>query len=405
MSAAVASERRENLGSRQNAIILIAAALMALGLVMVGSATSSLDQTMFAPRFWTTAFGRQACFVIVGLGLGIGVSRLAYVALDSETARAWFACLFYWIAVGLLILVLLPGMSDARHGSQRWLRFDAGGVAVGLQPSEVAKLALITFLAFRLGEGRGDPARFFRGFIPVAGAIVLCCGLVGTENFGTAALLVAVAFSMLLVGGCRIWHLGLMTVGAAAGLAILLFAEPYRMDRITAFMNLGGDAQGSGYQPLQSLTTIASGGWSGAGLGSGLQKYGYLPESHTDFIFAMLCEEMGFLGGVLVIALFCAFIWVGMRISLRAATPFEQLLGFGLTFLVGMQAIVNIAVVTVMAPTTGVPLPFLSAGGSGLLVACMIVGVMSAIAARGSIAAASRAVSYSGQASLVGVAQ
>ncbi len=383
-------DQADGQGSGRSAIILIAAALMAIGLVMVGSATSSLDGTLLTPRFWTTAFGRQACFAFVGLAICVAVGRISRAVLASESARRWIPRLLYWVAITLLVLVLIPGFSDESHGSQRWLRFNLGGVAVGLQPSEVAKLALVAFLAYRLGASRSDPRWFFRGFIPAAGAIVLCCGLVGKENFGTAALLVAVAFVMLLAGGCRYHHLFLMVGAAVSGLVLLLLAEPYRLARLTAYRDIWGDSQGAGYQPLQSLTTIASGGWWGVGLGSGLQKYGYLPENHTDFIFAVLCEELGLLGAGLVLALFCAFIWVGMRISLRAATRFEQLLGFGLTFLVGLQAAMNIAVVTVVTPTTGVPLPFLSAGGSGLFAICGAVGVLSAIAARGSRAMSAR---------------
>lgn len=374
-------------GNGGSAIILIASALMAIGLVMVGSATSSLDGNLLAQRFWTTAFGRQASFAIVGVVICVGAAWISRRVLASDSATRWTVHTFYWVAIGLLLLVLIPGVSDATHGSQRWLRYSVGGVAIGLQPSEVAKLALIAFLASRLSDGKADPSSFFRGFIPAAGAIVLCCGLVGVENFGTAALLVAVAFVLLLVGGCLYHHLFLLVGAATSGLVVLVLAEPYRLARITAFRDNMSDPQGAGYQPLQSLATIASGGWWGVGLGSGLQKYGYLPESHTDFIFAVLCEELGMLGAGLVLALFCAFIWVGMRISLRAATRFEQLLGFGLTFLVGLQAIMNIAVVTVVTPTTGVPLPFLSAGGSGLLVICGAVGVLSAIAVRGSAAA------------------
>lgn len=376
--------------SGSNGIILLAAALMAIGLVMVGSATSSLDGTLFAKKFWTTAFGRQACFVIIGLAICVGTGWLSRKILASQTARQRLSRLLYWLAIVLLLLVLVPGLSDASHGSQRWLRFTLGGVAVGIQPSEVAKLALIAFLAYRLGDSRSDPRWFFRGFLPAGAAILLCCGLVGKENFGTAALLLGVAFVMLIAAGCRYWHLSMMVGIAVAGLVGLLVAEPYRMARITAHQDIWADSQGAGYQPLQSLTTIASGGWWGVGLGSGLQKYGYLPESHTDFIFAVLCEDLGMIGACLVLALLCAFIWVGMHISLRAATRFEQLLGFGLTFLIGLQAAMNIAVVTVVTPTTGVPLPFLSAGGSGLFAICAAVGVLSAIAARGSPVAASQ---------------
>jgi cell division protein FtsW len=369
-----------------SAIILIALALMAIGLVMVGSATSLLDASLLAPRFWTTAFGRQACFVIIGLAICVCTGRISRPVLASESARRWIPQFLYWSAIVLLLLVLVPGLSDESHGSQRWLRFSLGGVALGLQPSEVAKLAMIAFLAYRLGDPKAAPKSFFRGFLPAAGAIVLCCGLVGTENFGTAALLLGVAFVMLVVGGCRYHHLAVIVPVAVTGLIYLVRVEPYRLARVTAFRNIWSDPQGASYQPLQSLATIASGGAWGVGLGSGLQKYGYLPESHTDFIFAVLCEELGLLGAGLVLALFCAFIWVGMRISLRAATRFEQLLGFGLTFLVGLQAIMNIAVVTVVTPTTGVPLPFLSAGGSGLFAICGAVGVLSAIAVRGTAA-------------------
>ena len=286
-------DQTDGQGSGRSAIILIAAALMAIGLVMVGSATSSLDGSLLAPRFWTTAFGRQACFVVVGLAICVGTGWVSRGVLASDSATRWIARCFYGLAIVLLMLVLVPGLSDASHGSQRWLRFSLGGVAAGLQPSEVAKLALIAFLAYRLGCAKSDPRSFFRGFIPAAGAILLCCGLVGKENFGTAALLVAVAFVMLLVGGCRYHHLFLMVGAATSGLVGLLLAEPYRLARLTAYQDIWSDAQGAGYQPLQSLTTIASGGWWGVGLGSGLQKYGYLPESHTDFIFAVIAEEGG----------------------------------------------------------------------------------------------------------------
>jgi cell division protein FtsW len=165
-------------------------------------------------------------------------------------------------------------------------------------------------------------------------------------------------------------------------LTFLLFAAPYRLARIAAYQDFWGDPQGVGYQPLQSMVTIASGGWWGTGLGSGVQKYGYLPESHTDFVFAVLCEELGVFGGALVILLFCAFVWMGIRTMLSARTRFERLLAFGLTFLIAMQAAMNVAVVTVMMPTTGVPLPMLSAGGSGLFTVCVGVGLLAAIAHR-----------------------
>ena len=189
---------------------------------------------------------------------------------------------------------------------------------------------------------------------------------------------------MLFVAGCRMRHLALLGVLGTCALTALLYSAPYRLDRITAFKSFWADPLGGGYQPLQSLTTIASGGWFGAGLGAGVQKYGYLPECHADFIFAVLCEEMGAFGGAVVIALFCAFVWCGLRAMLMARSRFERLLAFGLTATVGLQAAMNIAVVTVAVPTTGISLPLISAGGSGLLTFCLATGVLAAIAARGS---------------------
>jgi cell division protein FtsW len=167
--------------------------------------------------------------------------------------------------------------------------------------------------------------------------------------------------------------------------------EPYRLERIVGFLNPYADELGVGYHPLQSLRTIASGGWLGVGLGAGIQKHGYLPESQTDFIFAIICEEAGLIGGLLVIGLFLVLVWLGLRTMWTAQTRFERLLAFGLTTLIGLQAAMHIAVVTVCAPTTGISLPLISAGGSGLLISCVAIGLLAAIAARGPAAQESRA--------------
>ena len=206
--------------------------------------------------------------------------------------------------------------------------------------------------------------------------------LVGKEDFGTSVLLGGVGGSMLFVAGCRLRHLGGAAAVGAWSLIALLYSAPYRVARLAAFRDLWGDPQGAGYQPIQSLAAIASGGWFGTGLGSGIQKHGYLPECRSDFIFAVMCEEMGTLGGGLVLALFSLFVLLGIRTMLAAPTRFERLLAFGLTATIGLQAAMNVAVVTVLAPTTGIPLPLISAGGSGMLTSCGAVGVLAAIAAR-----------------------
>lgn len=367
---------------RPVAVILIAAMLMSVGLVMVASATASLDRSLLTPRIWTTPLGRQGIFMVIGLVIMLLTARVGIPLLASPSVRSRLPILLFALAVVLLVAVLVPGVAEAQRGSQRWLNLRRLGIGFGFQPSELAKLALVAFLAFLLGERTTDPRSFVRAFLPALLAIGVCVGLVGKENFGTAALLACAAGALLFVAGCRFHHLLLVVGLGAAGLTVLLFAEPYRLARIAAYRDFWADPQGDGYQPLQSLVTIASGGWWGTGLGSGVQKYGYLPESHTDFVFAVLCEELGVFGGTLVILLFCTFVWVGIRTMLAARTRFERLLAFGLTFLVATQAVMNIAVVTVMAPTTGVPLPMLSAGGSGLFTVCAAVGLLAAIAHR-----------------------
>lgn len=361
-------------------LFLVAVGLMCFGVVMIASATMSLDRPLLGAHFWNTPAGRQVCFVAAGILLMYGTMRLGIIALDWPRARRWAPPALFASAVLLLVAVLIPGVADPHRGSSRWLHFSPLGF--GFQPSELGKLALVCMLAWLLGERGTDARSFLRAFAPSALVTGLCVGLVGAENLGTAALLAAVAGCMLAVGGCHVLHLMLMVSAGTSGLIGLLFAAPYRMERITAFRDIWADPLGKGYQPIQSLTSIAAGGWLGVGLGSGLQKYGYLPESHTDFIFAIICEETGLVGGGLVIALFCALAWLGMRVTLAAPNAFERLLAFGLTAVICMQAAINIAVVTVTMPTTGVPLPMISAGGSGLLTVSMALGLLAAIAER-----------------------
>ncbi|MBI1825396.1 MAG: cell division protein FtsW [Planctomycetes bacterium] len=372
-------------------IIIAAMSLIALGVVMVASASASLDRPILGPGMWTGPFGRQLIFILVGIALMLGTCRIAPTLLGSQSIQYWLPRFLFVLTVAALAVALIPGIGDSRNGSQRWLRFTPGGIDVGFQPSEVAKLALILMLASLLGGQRSAPRTFFKGFVPATIVTGVCVGLVGKENLGTAALLAAVAFTILLVAGCRVHYLLILVGLACFGLLLLLYAAPYRLDRVNTYKNLWADAQGKGYQPIQSLLTIASGNWFGTGLGTGLQKYGYLPESHSDFVFAVVCEELGIFGGVFVILLFCGFAWLGLRIMTAAATRFERVLAFGLTILITLQAILNIAVVTVVAPTTGVPLPFVSAGGSGIFITCTMVGLLAAIAARGVSVAAHEA--------------
>ena len=278
-------------------------------------------------------------------------------------------------AAAFLLLVYVPGVGMVRNGARRWITLGP----LAFQPSEPAKLALVIFLAAWFSAPTRDPRRFWRTLLPAAGVALLLIGLVGLEDFGTAALLALVAGAMFLASGCRWWHVGLLALPGVAMLAGMLFAKAYRIARLMNFRDVWADPQGATYHPLQSLCTIASGGWWGRGLGCGIQKYGYLPQGRSDFIFALLCEELGVIGGLVIVALLLALLWQGRRAMIRSADSLGRLLACGITVLIGLQAAINIAVVTVVVPTKGIALPFVSAGGTGLLVFCTAVGILAGI--------------------------
>ncbi|MBI4717221.1 MAG: cell division protein FtsW [Planctomycetes bacterium] len=369
-------------GIHPGPLIVVTFALMAMGLVMVTSATAPLDVAFWDVAPWRTVFGRQAIFIAIGIVSMLLAARLALPVLDRPRWRRQLPLVLFVIALALLAVVLHPGIAGELRGSQRWLRFGPESVRLGFQPSELAKLAMVAALASLLAERGADPRSFHRGFLPAALAVGVTVGLIGKEDFGTSLIIAGVGGMMLFAAGCRWIHLLLMGSLGACGMSVLLIMAPYRMARLTAFRDIWSDPRGDGYQPVQSLATIASGGWLGKGLGTGVQKYGYLPEGHTDFIFSVIWEETGIVGGGLIIGLVCAFVWLGLRTMWHARTPFERLLATGITATIGLQAALNIAVVTVTTPTTGVSLPFVSAGGSGLIMFCIAVGVLIAIARR-----------------------
>lgn len=364
-------------------IILVALALMIIGLVMVASATASIDRPAFSLSNIGGVLGRQVLFVVCGLAAMLLTRYVAPSVLASPTLRNRVSQVAFLLIFLCLIAALLPSFAAPQHGSQRWLRLTSLYGSLGFQPSEFAKLTMVVILASLLARPCVELRSFRRGFLPPAVLIGLCCLLVGKEDLGTGALLALVGMTTLFVAGCRFTHLLLTGAVGVSGFVVLLLAAPYRMARITAFQDPWADPRGAGYQPIQSLTAIAQGGWSGTGLGGGVHKYGYLPESHSDFIFSLICEETGVLGAGMVIALFCTFLWLGLRTMWTAPSSFERLVAFGLTVTVTLQAAMNIAVVTVIVPTTGISLPFISAGGSGVLMFCVATGLLAAIAARG----------------------
>jgi cell division protein FtsW len=255
---------------------------------------------------------------------------------------------------------------------------------VGIQPSELAKLAVILYLAWFLDRKRRSASKmefckkdFVQTILPALAPILLCVGVILLQpDLGTAVDIVVIATAILFVAGLSWKWIACGLLGALPILYLLITHVSYRQARVMAFLNPASDPQGSGFQLLQSLIAVGSGGFSGVGLMESKQKLFYLPEAHTDFIYAVICEELGFIGAVLVIGLFVVYGWRGLRVSFTAPDGFGRLLALGITAMVISQALINFAVVLGMVPTKGIPLPFVSYGGSSLLVMLLATGVL-----------------------------
>lgn len=370
--------------STATGIILCSAALLAVGVIAVASASSGLEGPVLRGDFWNTPTGKQGLFGVAAMGVLLLLSRVKPSFLEWRCEGIWQPSLLLLLAVvGLLGLTLVPGVGIERNGARRWLGLLPGQSGLMFQPSELAKLALPVFLAAYLASRGDDVRRFGKGVLPAAGAIAVCVGLVGLEDFGTAALLCVVGGLILLVAGVKYWHLLILAIPGAAAMGALLISKPYRVKRLTAFLDIWSDPRGAGYHPVQSLIGISSGGAWGEGLGSSIQKFGYLPESRTDFIFSIWAEETGLVGCLAVMMLFGALLYLGLRAALSAASVFERLLAAAVTLMVVLQATMNIAVVTVSVPTKGIALPLVSAGGSGVLCLSVALGLLAGVALHG----------------------
>jgi cell division protein FtsW len=277
------------------------------------------------------------------------------------------------VAAGLLVLVLVPPLGQSINGTRRWLRLGP----ISVQPAEFAKLALALYLAAFVARKREVLSDFRQGVVPplaVAGALAAL--VLVQPDLGSGLTLLVLTFALLFLAGARARHLLLVAASALPLLAVLVWMAPYRLRRITAFLDPWADPRGSGFQIIQSWLAFGNGGLLGQGIGASRQKLFYLPEAHTDFIFAILGEELGFVGAVAVVGLFAVLVWRGLRIGLRAPDPFGAALALGITVLIATQTVVNLGVVTGLLPTKGLPLPFLSFGGSALLVTMLATGLL-----------------------------
>lgn len=342
-------------------IVVCVAALVSLGLVVLFSASSPIKGGPYAYLY------KQFIF----LALAIGAGWLVAIA-DLEHLRkfVWVAAA---IALGALVLVLIPQIGIAVKGSRRWLGF--GGVR--LQVSEFAKLALVFSLAHYLAVNQSRLHDFWRGFALPSAWIGLFALLVIVEpDFGAAMLLGAIGLMLLFLAGVRLKFL-LPSVGLALlGFVVLVLNNPVRLQRVLSFLDPEANRQGTGYQPWQALLAFAAGGVDGVGLGNGRQQNAFLPEAHTDYIFAIMGEEMGLIFTLLTVALFVTIFVAGLMHVRRAPNLFQFLLVTGCILLITLQALINLGVVTSLLPSKGMSLPFISAGGSNLLLMGLLVGVI-----------------------------
>jgi len=340
--------------------------LTCIGIVMVYSASSVAAQAQYRDSTWFLK--RQLVYGALGI-IGMTVAwRIHYVRLRRLT----FPLLLVTLAT--LTLVLVPHVGRAAGGARRWLSF---GGPLNFQPAELAKLAVILYLAHFLANRGGRAREFGAGIIPpliVLGLVV--APILKQPDLGSALILVLITFAMLFAGGARVEHLAAVAAAAVPAVLAVILRAGYRSQRLLAFLNPWRDPRGSGFHIIQSLLAIGSGGLVGLGLGHSRQKFFYLPERHTDFIFAIIGEELGLVGSLVVIALFAALAVWGFRIAERCQDRYGALLASGLTTMLVGQAVLNIGVVSGSLPITGVPLPFISFGGSSLVLSDIAVGIL-----------------------------
>ncbi|HEX7063870.1 MAG TPA: stage V sporulation protein E [Bacillales bacterium] len=346
-------------------LILTTLTLLSIGLVMVYSASAVWASYNYGDSFYFAK--RQLLFA------GLGVIAMFFIMnVEYWTWRKW-AKIGLMICFALLILVLIPGIGEVHGGARSWL----GVGAFSIQPSEFAKIGLIIFLAKFLSENQKKITSFKKGMMPSLALVVAAFGVIMLQpDLGTGVVLVGTCVVMIYVTGARISHFIGLGLAGVAGLAGLILSAPYRMERITSFVDPWSDPLGTGFQIIQSLYAIGPGGLLGFGLGHSRQKFQYLPEPQTDFIFSILAEELGFIGASFVILLFCLLLWRGIRIAISAPDLYGSLLAVGIIGMVAIQVMINIAVVTGLMPVTGITLPFLSYGGSSLTLTLVSIGVL-----------------------------
>ncbi len=369
-------------------LLISSAALLALGVVMVHSAMASVAR----PGPWYARVDiRHTLFAAASLMLLLVLWRMDYRVLDTGRKFPYLAATLLGISLIAGVLVFIPPIGFAKGGQYRWIRLGPPKYSIGLQPSELIKLSMIAFLAAWLTRPEREIKSFQKTFLPAMGLILVAVGLVVTQDFGTAFLIGVSSMMVLLLAGVPVVYLLTPLPLVAAGLFAMRWLWPgqwqMRMSRITAMIDPWSPSNPSAFQARQSLMAILNGGWFGRGPGNGLRKLGYLPEDSTDFIFAVYCEEWGFAGAMLLVGLMVLWIWCARRVALRAADRFGQVLAASLGFAIALQMVLHVAVDLVAAPPTGMGLPFVSAGGTALIILSAATAGIVSVAVHGQVEA------------------
>ena len=346
---------------------------LALALLLVGLVAISSASIEYADRHYLNAWYHTQRHLIYLL-LAIGTAAAAYCVKPQFWLDSGWAWLF--AALALLILVLIPGIGREVNGSQRWLPLGP----FTLQPSEFAKMAVVIYLAGYMVRREHEVRNEWQGFLkPMAVLFATTLLLMIEPDFGATVIVAATAFGMLFLAGVKLGHFLLVLLGALAAMLVLVVSEPYRVKRLTAYTDPWADPYNTGFQLTQSLIAFGRGEWFGVGLGNSVQKLFYLPEAHTDFVFSIWAEETGFVGAVAVIALYAALIgrilWAG-RQALLASNPFGAYICYGVALVFSGQAFVNMGVSSGLLPTKGLTLPFVSYGGTSLIVCCAMLALV-----------------------------
>lgn len=355
-------------GNRQLDIPLLGAVLglLVIGLVMVSSASMGVSDSIYDNPFYILI--KQGIFVFTGLALMFGALLISVATVEKYSWLSLFA------GLALLVVVLIVGREI--NGSVRWIPLGF----FNLQASEAAKLLIVIYLAAYLVRRLEEVRTQWSGFFKPMGILALSALLLLMEpDFGALVVLMGASMGMIFLAGARLWQFIILIILLAAFIVALVVFEPYRMARLTSYMDPWANAYGSGYQLTQALIAFGRGEWFGEGLGNSIQKLFYLPEAHTDFVYAVLAEEFGVIGAVFVLLLFLFIAWRALQIGFRAEQKgmlFHGFLAYGYGLLFGSQALINIGVNTGLLPTKGLALPMISYGGSSLLINCMALGLL-----------------------------